>query len=105
MKYLVILLLAMGSLLETYSQNSVLIIPLEHQQAIKNGTRTNTGVPGASYFQNRADYVIEAEFDPATCILTGKEKIKYQNSSPDTLKWFVIRLYQNLFKPESLRNV
>ncbi len=105
MKYLVILLLAMGSLSETYSQNSGLIIPLEHQQAIQNGTRTNTGVPGASYFQNRADYVIEAEFDPATCILTGKEKIKYQNSSPDTLKWFVIRLYQNLFKPESLRNV
>ncbi|MBN2682091.1 MAG: M1 family metallopeptidase [Bacteroidales bacterium] len=87
------------------AQNSGLIIPVNHQRAIKEGTRTNTGIPGEKYFQNRADYKISAEFDPFSAKLKGSEIVAYKNNSPDTIKYLVIRLYQNIFKDDAARQV
>lgn len=66
-----------------------------------NVYRTATGKPGAQYWQNQCDYVIKAEFDTLSRILTGKMTVTYMNNSPDTLDevWFV--LGQNRFRKDS----
>lgn len=87
------------------SQESKLFIPVEHQKAIHKGSRNTDGTPGKYYFQNRADYVINVRFNPKTAKLEGNESVTYYNNSPDTLKNLVIRLYPNLFKPETVRQV
>ena len=61
------------------------------------------GKPGPKYFQNRTNYEIKASFDPRTGVLTGSEIVTLDNNSPDTLKALVVRLYQNLYKPEVMR--
>ena len=68
------------------------------KRAIEQGTRTTTGLPGNTYWQNKADYDIKVHFDPATQLLEGKETISYYNNSPDTLKSIIIRLYPDLYK-------
>jgi Peptidase family M1 domain len=70
----------------------------EFQAAIREGTRTATGQPGARYWQQRVRYVIEAELDPRTTLLTGRERVYYRNNSPDTLRVVAVNLYQNLFR-------
>jgi hypothetical protein len=65
--------------------------------AVENGTRTETGVPGPLYWQQRVDYDIEVTVDPSTRQLTGHETITYVNHSPDTLRLVFLNLYQNLF--------
>jgi hypothetical protein len=72
--------------------------PLEFQQAVQRGTRTATGQPGPRYWQQRVRYSIEAELDPASERLTGRERLVYHNRSPDTLPYVVFNLYQNLFR-------
>ena len=47
-----------------------------------NVYRSASGIPGPEYWQNSADYVIEAELDPATDMLKGKLTMTYHNSSP-----------------------
>lgn len=73
--------------------------------AIEKGTRTENGKPGANYWQNKADYKMKINFDPATKILSGEETITYYNNSPDSLKRLVIRLYADLYKKGVERNV
>jgi len=80
-----------------------LFIPSDIKKAYDNATRSMDGNPGPSYFQNRANYNIEAEFTPATRLLKGYEKITYQNNSELQLRYMVIRLYQNIFKEGGVR--
>ena len=47
-----------------------------------NSYRTGSGAPGGSYWQQRADYVIDAEVNDKTQELTGRETITYHNNSP-----------------------
>ena len=81
-----------------------LYMPREYKQAYNNGTRSYDGTSGKSYFQNGADYAIEAEFHPDTKLLVGSEIITYMNNSPDTLSWIYINLYQNRFKKGEARD-
>lgn len=67
-----------------------------------NTYRTGSGAPGASYWQQRADYVIEAEVNDLTQELTGSEIITYHNNSPETLRYLWMQLDQNIFAPGSL---
>ncbi len=85
------------------AQQSKLFIPTNVQRAIDRGTRTLDGKPGPNYFQNRTNYEIKASFDPRTGVLSGSEIVTLSNNSPDTLKALVVRLYQNLYKPEVMR--
>ncbi|MEO8111021.1 MAG: M1 family metallopeptidase [Ginsengibacter sp.] len=80
----------------TFSQQ--LFTTTQVQNAYAKNTRTATGKPGNSYWQNEGDYKIEVNFNPATNVLNGNEKIIYTNNSPDTLKQVVIRLYPDLYK-------
>ncbi len=73
-------------------------IPRNIQPAYKKGTRSGDGKPGANYWQNSADYNLAINFDPGTRLLYGDENINYTNSSPDTLRQIVFKLYPNLYK-------
>lgn len=96
-----LLLLSMFLVVSGYSscaQNSGIYLPREYQRALKNQTRSESGAPGQKYFQNSADYSIDAAFDPQTRILTGKETITYENNSPDSLKAIVLNIDHDIFK-------
>ncbi|HEX9164816.1 MAG TPA: M1 family metallopeptidase, partial [Gemmatimonadales bacterium] len=76
----------------------------EFQRAVERGTRTRTGRPGANYWQQKAEYRLQAALDPATKRLQGEAEVRYHNRSPDTLRVVVFHLYQNLFAPDGVRN-
>ncbi|MEX2594222.1 MAG: M1 family metallopeptidase [Anditalea sp.] len=63
--------------------------------------RTASGKPGPDYWQNSADYIIEAELDDSTHIMKGKVTIDYVNNSPQTLDFIWIHLEQNRFTEDS----
>jgi hypothetical protein len=71
--------------------------------AVGDGTRTATGEPGPSYWQQRADYAIDVTVEPRQRRLTGRETITYTNGSPDTLRVVYFHLYQNLFTDSAIR--
>ena len=60
-----------------------------------NAIRDGAGRPGSAFWQNRADYSINARIDPATRSLHGEETITYTNHSPDTLDALWLQLDQN----------
>jgi hypothetical protein len=64
--------------------------------------RTASGAPGARYWQNRADYAIEATLDTATKTLKGTLRLRYTNHSPDTLRFLWLHVEQNAFTSTSL---
>jgi hypothetical protein len=66
-------------------------------------TRSASGQPGKSYWQNRADYQIRATLDEGAqdTTITGDVNITYTNNSPDNLDYLWLQLDQNLFKPDS----
>src|SRR5687768_3201758 len=66
-----------------------------------NEYRTGSGMPGSKYWQQRADYTIDAEIDETTNVLKGKETIVYHNNSPENLKYLWLQLDQNVNKKES----
>ncbi|HXD78478.1 MAG TPA: M1 family metallopeptidase [Puia sp.] len=82
---------------------SSLPLPLNIRQAVDKGTRSLTGRPGPRYWQNHADYTIRVRFDPATRLVSGSESIVYANSSPDTLRQLLFKLYPNLYKKGAQR--
>lgn len=53
------------------------------------------------YWQQKADYVMEIDFDHTKHQFKGIQKITYTNNSPDTLKNVYYHLYFNAFKPGS----
>lgn len=67
-----------------------------------NAYRTGSGAPGADYWQQRADYVIDVEVNDKTQELTGHETITYYNRSPETLRFLWLQLDQNIFAPDNL---
>ncbi|WP_045771024.1 M1 family metallopeptidase [Xanthomonas albilineans] len=63
--------------------------------------RSGGGVPGPLYWQNRADYALQATLDPATHTLRGQETITYSNRSPDTLDVLWLQLDQNFYRADA----
>src|ERR1700744_4870450 len=80
-------------------------VPINIQHTYSVGTRSESGVPGKNYWQNRADYTIKVNFDPKSRLLDGTVSIDYTNNSPDTLTQVWFKLYPNLFKKGSVRNM
>ncbi|MDP9076934.1 MAG: M1 family metallopeptidase [Bacteroidota bacterium] len=74
-------------------------------KAYQGQSRTATGTPGKSYWQNKADYTIKVSFDPLTCELKGSVGIDYTNDSPDTLNYLLFKLYPNLYQKSSPRAI
>jgi hypothetical protein len=67
-----------------------------------NSYRAASGAPGAAYWQQRADYVIDVELNDETQVLTGKETITYHNNSPETLTYLWLQLDQNILDNTSI---
>lgn len=63
-----------------------------------NVLRSASGKPGASYWQNRADYIVNASFDTAKMVLTGKVEVDYTNNSGEDLDFLWLELSQNTDK-------
>ena len=66
-----------------------------------NRYRSGDGSPGPDYWQNRADYVIEARLDPAAKTLSGSEVITYANNSPSNLTSLWLQLDQNNYRRDA----
>lgn len=69
-----------------------------------NPYRSGSGRPGPQYWQQRADYRIEAALDPEKNELRGRETIRYSNNSPDALPYLWLFLEQNMCARESVTN-
>jgi hypothetical protein len=67
-------------------------------------TRSASGQPGPEYWQNRADYVLNANLNDANSEITGTEILTYTNNSPDKLSFLWMNLEQNAFKTDSRSN-
>lgn len=76
-----------------------LYMPRDIKKAYQNQTRSNDGYPGIKYWQNFAQYDINISAFPPGRVISGSEKIIYSNNSPDTLKFLLIKLIQNIHKP------
>jgi hypothetical protein len=66
-----------------------------------NVYRTASGAPGHMYWQQEADFVIEATLDDKKQRLTGTETVTYHNHSPDTLRYLWLQMDRNRFTPDS----
>jgi hypothetical protein len=73
-------------------------------RAIARGTRSASGAPGPRYWQQWADYKLEAELNPVSKRLTGHGTITYYNRSPDTLQVVYVELLHNIFAPGARHN-
>lgn len=69
-----------------------------------NTYRTASGAPGHQYWQQRADYVIDAYLDEEKLVLSGKEQITYHNNSPDVLTYLWLQLDENQHSPNAESN-
>jgi hypothetical protein len=67
-------------------------------------TRTGSGRPGPRYWQQRADYRIQATLDVEQGELSGSEIIRYSNNSPSALSYLWLHLEQNMCAPGSVTN-
>lgn len=69
-----------------------------------NEFRSASGQPGPKYWQNRADYTINASLNEEKKEISGSEILTYTNNSPDALDFLWMNLDQNLFKKNSRGN-
>jgi hypothetical protein len=70
---------------------------LEQLLPSPNAQRNAAGAPGPSYWQNRADYRIDATLDEQTHRLSGRATITYHNASPDALTYLWLQVDPNFF--------
>lgn len=64
--------------------------------------RTASGSPGPDYWQQRCDYRIDARLDAEKKVITGWERVKYTNNSPEALPYIWVHLEQNIFRKDSI---
>ncbi|MBE0365461.1 hypothetical protein PULV_b0034 [Pseudoalteromonas ulvae UL12] len=67
-----------------------------------NVYRNAAGEPGHQYWQQQVDYDIDVKLDEKNRRLSGKQTVRYQNNSPDTLKYLWLQLDQNIYKADSI---
>ncbi len=96
-------LLLMLVIVSGTAAQTTLFFPRNLQKAYDKGTRSWDGKPGPNYWQNRANYVINAALDPKTRRVSGEETITYVNNSPDTLKQIRFKLQHDRYKKGGLR--
>ena len=69
-----------------------------------NVYRSASGAPGHKYWQQKADYDIEATLDEKNLLLSGSEWITYYNNSPDKLIYLWLQLDENQHDPNGENN-
>jgi hypothetical protein len=73
------------------------------RRAYAAGTRDPSGAPGRSYWQVWTDYRITARLDSATSTVSGRETVTFRNNSDSAMRGIVLRLDQNIFRPDAAR--
>jgi hypothetical protein len=63
--------------------------------------RSAAGAPGPRYWQNRADYKIDARLDTMEQSVSGTVVITYKNNSPQNLPFVWLQLDQNIYRDSS----
>jgi Peptidase family M1 domain len=63
--------------------------------ASPNMYRSASGAAGPKYWQQRADYDIDATLDEKNLMIIGKETVTYYNQSPDALTYLWLQLDEN----------
>lgn len=63
--------------------------------------RTAEGKPGPKYWQNHADYQINAALDTAKKTLTASENITYSNNSPNVLTSLWLQIDQQVYRKDA----
>lgn len=69
--------------------------------AFGDEVRAADGTPGPKYWQNRADYKIEAAIDNLNHAVSGNVVIAYTNNSPQDLGFVWLQLDQNIYSQKS----
>ena len=80
-------------------------VPLNVKKLYEKGYRSMDGQPGKNYWQNTADYTIKVNYNPFTRLVSGTEEITYINNSPDNLNEVIFKLYPNIYKKGSIRDM
>ncbi len=73
------------------------------RRAFAAGTRDSSGRPTAKYWQVWTDYRITARLDSATSTVSGHETVTFRNNSDSAMRGLVLRLDQNIFRPDAPR--
>ena len=66
-----------------------------------NAYHAADGMPGPDYWQQQADYDIDCTLDTEKQQLSGIEKIKYYNRSPNILKYIWLQLDENQHRADN----
>ena len=69
-----------------------------------NVYRSASGAPGHKYWQQKADYDIQASLDEKNLTLNGSEWVTYYNNSPDKLTYLWLQLDENQHDPNGDAN-
>ncbi|TYP95032.1 hypothetical protein LX73_0327 [Fodinibius salinus] len=98
-----VLLLALFMVAPLYGQqtNTVQEAFLPFDTGRSTDYRTAGGAPGADYWQNSADYEIDAQLQPSKHKVKTSITIHYTNNSPNDLEFVWLKLDQNLFDKDS----
>ncbi len=104
MKNILVLLLICGSFYTVAQQKEWQgkFEQLDQLLPTPNEYRSGSGAPGPRYWQQRADYVINAELNDSNQSISGSETITYFNNSPDVLKYLWLQLDQNINETKSM---
>jgi hypothetical protein len=112
-KKLLSLIVAIFSILLTNAQNTQNNPTSNHGNKFEqlgttlpdaNTYRTASGAPGHEYWQQKADYKIDATLDEKDLRLHGEEEITYYNNSPDVLNYLWLQLDENQHNPNNEAN-
>jgi hypothetical protein len=102
-----ILLLMLVAILPVSAQDDSdepgLYIPRTIQNTYVTGTRNLDGTPGENYWQNHSIHDISITVDPTERTVHGTQTITYFNNSPDTLTSISVLTYQNIHRPDAIR--
>jgi hypothetical protein len=106
MKKLLFLVFQLGCVCATHAQTDTNYNPHDFftqtfNPPTGNSFRSAKGIPGPMYWQNRADYIINATLSEKDTSVTGDVTITYTNNSPDKLDYLWLQLDQNIFKSSS----
>jgi hypothetical protein len=88
---------------QTATGDTSIFAPL-HMEPSPDEFRLASGRPGQQYWQNRADYDLQATVDTAAKTVHGRMRLRYTNNSPVTLNYLWLQTEQNAFRSNSLNS-
>jgi len=105
MKKILIVILATIIIQTSFAQSHGFYTTRNYDKALKSGTRSINGCPGENYWQNTSSYKINAKINPTTGMLSAFQSIIYTNNSPDSIRYAVFHVFQNVYKKGAERAI